>query len=156
VVDDHGAGGALEGVDQGAEAVQGAGVEADEQVGVAWHLVGRDEPVQPGQEAVVAGDHERLGEADQRLAAGVGQGAVQGQGRPEGVAVGMDVAGDHRHLGLGDGVGGGLPVLLGDAHVPDPSWSAAVGGVEPSSASNRSILVPWPGTVSGTNSSVGA
>ena len=60
MVDDHGAGGPLEGVDQGAEAVQGAGVEADEQVGVAWHLVGRDEPVQPGQEAVVAGDHERV------------------------------------------------------------------------------------------------
>ena len=118
MVDDQGAAGAPEGVDQAAEAVERAGVEADEQVGVGRHLVGRDEPVQPGQEAVVAGDHERLREAHHRLAAGVGQGPVQGQGGPEGVAVGMDVAGDDRHLGLGDRVDGRLPVLLRDAHAP--------------------------------------
>ena len=34
MVDDHGAGRPPEGVDQGAEAVKGAGVEAEEQVGV--------------------------------------------------------------------------------------------------------------------------
>jgi hypothetical protein len=127
VVDDQGAGGAPEGVDQAAQAVEGAGVEADEQVGVQGHLVRRDQPVQAGQEAVVAGDHERLREAHHRLAAGGGQGPVQGQRGAEGVAVGMDVAGDHRHLGLGDRVDGGLPVLLRDAHAPGPSWSGPAG-----------------------------
>ena len=71
----------------------------------------------------MAGDHERLREAHHRLAAGVGQGPVQGQGGPEGVAVGMDGNGECRHLGLGGRVDGGLPVLLRDAHAPDPSWS---------------------------------
>jgi hypothetical protein len=79
VVDDHGPGRPAEGVDQGAEAVEGAGVEAQEQVGVGGHLAGWDQPVKVGQEAVVGGDHERLGEADQGVAAGVGQGPVQGQ-----------------------------------------------------------------------------
>ena len=152
MVDDHGAGGTPEGVDQAAQAVEGAGVEADEQVGVVRHLGRRDEPVQPGQEAVVAGDHERLREAHHRLAAGVGQGAVQGQADPRASPSGWmwqeitaTSASAIASTAACQSCSGMLTRLT--------SWSDRSGA--PSSASNRSIRAPWPGTVSGTNSSVG-
>jgi hypothetical protein len=104
VVDDHGAGGALEGVDQvPRRSREPASKQTNRSASRGTWSGGR--AGRAGQEAVVAGDHERLGEADHASRPALARAAVQGQGRAEGVAVGMDVAGDHRHLGLGDRVG---------------------------------------------------
>ena len=92
MVEDHDLAGPVDRAGQFAEPVDRAEVEGDQDVGVAGNAAGGVQLAKPGQELVVRADHERLGPRRHRGQTVLGAEQVQGQHRPEGVAVGMVVA----------------------------------------------------------------
>jgi hypothetical protein len=103
VVDDDELAGRLGRAGQLAEPVDRAAVEGHHDVGLGWELVGPHQEVEARQQAVVGRDDERLGERGQRRASSGPQRVVQAERRPEGIAVGVHVAGQRHRSGSLEG-----------------------------------------------------
>ena len=128
------------------EAVERPAVEGHQRAGCTGEVGRLGGQVEAGEEVVVRGHHERLRPRRRRgQALGPGQ-VVQGEHRPEGIAVGADVADEIDRPRTGDELGRTLQLVapfrlrptrggLGPRDAPDfPGPSAAV---------VHTVLLPW-------------